>query len=591
MPEERVQRRLAAILAADVVGYSRLIRVDEEGTLARLRALRSEIIDPKIAKHNGRIVKLMGDGMLAEFASVVDAVRNAIEVQQSVTEREASVSEDRRIVFRVGINLGDVVVDGDDIHGDGVNVAARLEGMANPGGICVSGAVHDQVRDRIDVAFEDLGEQQIKNIDRPIRAWQWSPSASATAHEATAKAKPSQRTDTPAIAVLPFDNMSGDPAQEYFSDGITEEIITALSRIRWFLVIARNTTFTFKGLAVDVKTVAKELGVSYVLEGSVRKAADQVRVTVQLIDGTTGNHLWAERYDRSLTDIFALQDEIAENVVGAAEPEIAQAELDRRRSKKPENMHAWDIYLRGKSQIQLDSRESVADGIRQLRTAIDMEPELARAHAMLATAYGRQLILGYAEDRRLAQELSMQAGSRAVALDRNDADCHVGLAMGLRAAREFDEAISALKTAIELNPSHAFAHSTLGVLLGISGRAEDAMEHHRAALRLSPRDPDLATFLGRYANSCVHARQYEEAVELGKRAIRHSGGYPWLIFLETATALSHLGRVQEARGIVDRMKEVRPDATIETVRNSLVFSRPQDEEHYLDGLRKAGMPE
>ena len=304
-----MERRLAAIMVTDVVGYSRLIRSDEEGTLAALKALRTDLIDPKIAEHHGRVVKLMGDGMLAEFASAVDAVRAAVEAQRAVAERNADLPEDKRIAFRVGINLGDVVVDGDDIHGDGVNVAARLEGLAEAGGICISGGVYDQVRDRIDFPFEDLGEHQVKNIDRPVRVWRWVTDGVAAAGTASAD-KPLPLPDKPSIAVLAFDNLSGDPDQEYFADGIAEDIITALSKFRWFFVIDRNSSFTYKGKSVDVKQVAEELGVRYVLEGSVRKAGSRVRISAQLIDAATGNHVWAERYDRELADIFDLQDEM-----------------------------------------------------------------------------------------------------------------------------------------------------------------------------------------------------------------------------------------------------------------------------------------
>ena len=310
-----MERRLAAILAADVVGYSRLIRADEEGTIAALKALRADLIDPKLAEHNGRIVKLMGDGMLVEFASVVDAVRAAVETQEAVTEHNADLPENKRIEFRVGVNLGDVVIDGDDIHGDGVNVAARLENHAEPGGICVSGKVYEEVRDRTELPFEDLGEQEFKNIDRPVRVWRWVADGSAAVVSRQAD-EPLPLPDKPSIAVLPFTNMSGDPEQEYFSDGITEDIITNLSRFRDLFVIARNSTFAYKGKAVKIQDVSRELGVSYVLEGSVQRSSDRVRITAQLIDGHTGGHLWSERYDRQLDDIFEVQDEVVERIVG-----------------------------------------------------------------------------------------------------------------------------------------------------------------------------------------------------------------------------------------------------------------------------------
>ncbi len=331
-----MERRLAAILASDVVGYSRLIRADEEGTLAALKDLRAELIDPTLAEHNGRIVKLMGDGMLAEFASVVDAVRAAVETQRAVAERNADIQEEKRIEFRVGINLGDVVIDGDDIQGDGINVAARLEGMAEPGGICVSGMVYEGVRDRIDIPFVDMGEQEVKNIDRPVRVWRWIAEAEVTVSVSAEAEEPLALPDKPSIAVLPFTNMSGDPEQEYFADGIAEDIITALSYISGLFVVARNSTFAYKGCSSDVRRIARELGAGYLVEGSVRKAGHRVRITAQLIDGATGGHLWAERYDRDLEDIFALQDEVTGTIAARIEPELGAVERQRAERKPTE---------------------------------------------------------------------------------------------------------------------------------------------------------------------------------------------------------------------------------------------------------------
>ncbi|MHC4611210.1 MAG: adenylate/guanylate cyclase domain-containing protein, partial [Planctomycetota bacterium] len=398
MPKN-VQRRLAAILAADVVGYSRLIRADEEGTLAALKILHKDLIDPKIAEHHGRVVKLMGDGMLAEFGSVVDAVRAAAEVQHAIAERNANLPEEQRMVFRVGINLGDVVIDGDDIHGDGINVAARLEGLAAPGGICISAAVYDQVRDRLELAFEDLGEQEVKNIDRPVRVWRWTTDASVTTGGLATADKQLSLPDKPSIAVLSFVNMSGDPEQEFFSDGMAEEIITALSRYRWFFVIARNSSFTYKGRAVDVTQVGQELGVRYVLEGSVRKAGNRVRVTAQLIDATTGNHIWAERYDRELDDIFALQDEITETIVAAVEPELGVVERERARRKRPENLGAWGSYQRGLWHLLGDpTRDALAEARRLFQHACELDPEFAAAYADLAWTHTIDITLGLTDD-------------------------------------------------------------------------------------------------------------------------------------------------------------------------------------------------
>src|SRR5713101_4624635 len=388
----RVERRLAAILAADVAGYSRLIEDDEEGTLGRLKALRAETIDPKIAGHKGRIVKTTGDGLLVEFASVVDALRCAAEMQAAMAESNVPLPQDRRIQFRIGINVGDIVVEDGDIFGDGVNVAARLEGLAEPGGICVSARVQEDAAGRLDLAFEDMGEQALKNIARPVRAYRVR---LATA-EKTSTNSPVETTptlalpDKPSIAVLPFQNMSGDPEQEYFADGMVEEIITALSRIRWLFVIARNSSFTYKGQAVDVKEVGRELGVRYVLEGSVRKSGNRIRVTAQLVEAATGNHVWAERYDRDLADIFAVQDEITERVVAAIEPELYAAENIRSQRKAPESLDAWECVIRALSLIGQGTRDENTEAEALCRRAIAIAPGYGGAHSLLAWALLRR---------------------------------------------------------------------------------------------------------------------------------------------------------------------------------------------------------
>jgi adenylate cyclase len=394
-----MERRLTAIMAADVVGYARLIRADEEGTIAALEALRSNFIEPTIAAYRGRIAKLMGDGMLVEFASVVDAVRAAVETQRRVSERNAGFPPERRIELRIGINLGDVIIDGDDIQGDGVNVAARLEGLAEPGGICFSGMVYQSVCDRTDVRFEDMGERAVKNIDRPVRVWRWVAEAPPLVHEHRAPIKALSLPDKPSIAVLPFDNMSGDPEQEYFADGVIEDIITALSKFRWFFVIARNSTFVYKDHAVYVKEVGRESGVRYVLEGSVRKAANRVRITAQLIEAETGNHVWAERYDRRLEDIFELQDEITSTIVAAVEPELAGSERERAMRKPTENLGAWDLFQRGLALMWRQDRASVSTGIELIRQALELDPSSGRAKGHLAFGAFCLLVYEWADDR------------------------------------------------------------------------------------------------------------------------------------------------------------------------------------------------
>ena len=393
MAAERVERRLAAILAADMVGYSRLMEADEAETIARQKALRKELIDPKIAEHNGRIVKTTGDGVLVEFASVVDATECAVAIQRAIVEREADVPEERRIQYRVGINLGDIVIDGDDILGDGVNIAARLEGLAEPGGICVSGNVHEQLAGKIVLDFEDLGEQRVKNIKKPVRVYR------VRLDGRGADMGPAlELPDKPSIAVLPFENMSGDPEQEYFSDGIAEDIITGLSRNRGVFVIARNSTFTYKGAAVDARQVARELGVRYVLEGSVRKAGSRVRITAQLVDAATGNHVWAERYDRELEDIFAVQDDITQNIVAAIGPELVSAEIQRARRKDPKRLDAWDCTMRATWHFARVTREDMEEARRLALKAIELDPGAAPAFSVLAITHVRGAVNGWKVD-------------------------------------------------------------------------------------------------------------------------------------------------------------------------------------------------
>ena len=464
---------------------------------------RAELWDPAIASHGGRVVGTAGDSLMIEYSSVVAAVEASIAVQEGIVERNAALPEDRRMLPRIGINIGEVIIDGDDIFGDGVNVAARLQEIATAGGIAMSGKAHEEVADKLEAKFADDGPRAVKNIARPIQVWRWPPDAVAIG------AGPLPLPDKPSIAMLPFDNLSDDPEQAYFADGVTEDIITALSRIRRFFVIARNTAFTYQNQGVDVQAVARELGVRYILEGSVRKAGNRIRVTAQLIDGANGQQLWAERYDRDLQDIFDLQDEITETVVGAIEPEVAQAELDRTKAKRPENLDAWDLCLRARVQVYLFTQEAVEEAVSLCRRAIERDSNLARAHSTLALAYQRQLLLNYAKDREAVRQSVRRTAQRAVSLDREDAEGHTVLGLALWNAGEADEAMSVLNTAVALNPSHAFAQSTVGLALGTSSDPERAMEFHDTAIRLSPRDPQLAIFLSRHANSCINMGKYE----------------------------------------------------------------------------------
>jgi len=413
---ERVERRLTAILAADVAGYSRLTGFDEEGTHARLQDHLRSLVDPKIAEHRGRVVKNTGDGMLAEFGSVVDAVRCAVDVQRGMLERNANVPQEKRIEFRIGINVGDIILDRGDIFGDGVNVAARLEGVAEPGGICVSGRVLEDVQGKLDIAFEDAGEQQLKNIVRPVRVYRVRPGGAAATTRFSLPLP-----DKPSIAVLPFENMSGDPEQEYFADGIVEEIITALSRFRQLFVIARNSSFTYKGRAVNVKQVGCELGVRYVLEGGVRKAVDRVRITAQLVDALTGAHLWADRFDGALKDIFELQDKVTESVVGAIAPRLEQAEIERSKRKPTESLDAYDYYLRGMASIYQWTRESTSKALSLFYRAIELDPDFALAYAAAAMCYNQRKNNNWMIDRPSEIAETARLARRAVRLGKDDA--------------------------------------------------------------------------------------------------------------------------------------------------------------------------
>src|SRR5262244_539039 len=500
MAEERVERRLTAVLAADVAGYSRLMGADEEGTLAVLKTLRREVADPKIREHRGRIVNTTGDGLLCEFASVVDAVRCAIEVQREMAARNAGVQAERRIEFRIGINLSDIIIDDNDIFGDGVNIAARLEALAEPGGICVSRMVRDQVRDKLAISFEDMGDQQVKNIARPVRAYRAVLAERAERPSILSDiTAPRPLPERPTIAVLPFNNVSGDPEQDYFVDGITEDIITALSKWRWFLVIARNSTFAYKGKPVDLKEVGRDLGVRYVLEGSMRRAGQRVRISSQLIDIATGTHLWAERYDRNLTDIFAVQDDITSRVAAAIEPALSRAESQRVIAKRPERMGAWDYCQRGFWHAHRGTRGDGETAYGLFERALALDPNLADAHLGLARALIVQWNYGSVEDFAPFVRQARESALRAAALDRENPQVQYVLAQTGLWAGDVRAAIEHASHAIELNENFALGHFYLGIALSLDGRHEEALEAIDTGWRLSPRDPRASTWLANKA--------------------------------------------------------------------------------------------
>jgi adenylate cyclase len=586
MTEERVQRRLAAILAADVAGYSRLMGVDEEGTLSALKELRRELADPKIKEHRGRIVKTTGDGLLVEFASVVDAVRCAVEVQYEMAERNAGMPEEQRIQFRIGINLGDIIKDGRDIHGDGVNIAARLEALAEPGGICVNRVVRDQVRDKLDFAFEDAGEQRVKNIARPLRVYRIRPGRSAGDTMGAAQA-PLALPDKPSVAVLPFTNMSGDAEQEFVSDGIAEDVITALSRYPSLFVIARNSSFTYKGRAVDVKQVGRELGVRYVLEGSVRKAGNRIRVTAQLVEAGTGNHVWADRYDRDLADIFAVQDEITEAVTISIAPAIADAELQRAVRKPPDSLDAWAAYQRGLWHLSEASPDDNTIAQKFFRQAIDLDPTFAGGYSGLALAQLQAAAvyqkLGLLEAQSSAEALAR----RAVALDGADAEARSCLGWALQARGELQGALSEIERALGMSPNLAVAHGQRGATLIFAGRPKEGLAAVQTSIRLDPRDPFSAIRLLHIACGLYFSREYEEAIEAAKQLIRSYPDFP-MIYRWPAAALGQLGRTAEAKEALDKAVSLAPAAFDMYVRKRVPWFRPEDHAHLVEGLRKAG---
>jgi adenylate cyclase len=586
MAEARVQRRLAAILAADVAGYSRLMGADEEGTLAALKKLRRELADPKIKEHRGRIVKTTGDGLLVEFASVVDAVRCAVEVQQEMAERNVGVPEEQRIQFRIGINLGDIIKDGRDIYGDGVNVAARLEALAEPGGICVNRVVRDQVRDKLDFAFEDAGEQRVKNIARPLRVYHVRPGQLAD-EEMSAAQPPLALPDKPSLAVLPFTNMSGDPEQEFVSDGIAEDVISALSHYPSLFVIARNSTFTYKGRAVDVKQVGRELGVRYVLEGGVRKAGNRIRVTAQLIEAETGNHVWANRYDRDLADIFAVQDEITHALTTALTPAIADAELRRAIRKPPESLDAWAAYQRGLWHLSKANSEDDTIAQNFFRQAIDLDPTFAPGYSALALAQLQAAAIYQKLSLAEAQSSAEALARRAVSLDGADAEARSCLGWALQARGELDGALVEIERALAMSPNLAVAHWQRGATLIFSGQPMKGLDALETCIRLDPRDPFMAVRLLHIACGLYFAREYEGVIEAAKRLIRSYPDFP-MIYRWPAAALGQLGRAAEAREWLEKAISYAPAAFKMYVHNRVPWFRPEDHAHLVEGLRKAG---
>jgi TolB-like protein/class 3 adenylate cyclase len=628
--DEGVERRLAAILAADVVGYSRLMEADEAGTHARLKALRNDLIDPAIARHKGRIVKLTGDGALVEFPSAVGAVLAAAAIQRAVAEHEADRPGDERLTFRIGINLGDVIIERDDIYGDGVNVAARLEGLAEPGGICVARTVYNQVKGKVDFGFAPAGEHRVKNISEPVTVyralldgarwqpvrhsaswrrgmigaaaaallliiggavWTFYPRPESPAQVASDPSEPLKLPSKPSIAVLPFANLSDDAEQEYFVDGLVNDIITDLSKFSTLFVIAGNSTFQYKDRAVNVRDVARDLGVRYVLEGSVQRADDILRVNAQLIDATTGTHVWAERYDRPAEDFFAVQNDIARNVVGIIYPlaegrgKLQKAELERISRTPTENLEAYDYFLQGVVYMDRFTREDNARSREMFEKAIELDPGYARAITKKTWTYLQEYWNGWTEVPDEVLKKAMEEASRAIAVDPNEPLAHYALASVYLMQKRHDLAISEFQRAYELSPNDATLINEYGWGLTWAGRAEEGIPLMQEAMRLNPYYPEW--YLTSLADGYFVAARYEEMI-----ATLEKVSQPWSAsHRRLMVGYAHLGRLEDARAVLAKYRALEPQASIELLAKTLPFKRKDDLDRFLDGLRKAGLPE
>ena len=586
MAENGVQHRLTVIVSADVVGYARLTEADEAGTRAALNAHRHELIDGKLAEHHGRLVSTAGDSLLVEFQSVVEAVTCAVEVQRAMTERNVDIPENRRIIFRIGINLGEVIVEGEDIHGDGVNVAARLQALAEPGGICVSGKVFEETRHRLDATFEDLGEQTVKNIARPITAYAVRESRQKPDRlggDSDALALPSK----PSIAVLPFDNMSGDPEQAYFADGIADDIITGLSRFRDLFVIARNSSFTYKGGAVDINHVGRELGVRYVLEGGVRKAGNRVRITAQLVEAESGSHLWAEKYDGNLADIFDLQDEITASVVGAIQSSVTTAEMERARRKRPENLDAYEWCMKGWShEVQFD-RTNIFEAKKCFLKAIELDARLARAHTGLAHSFFWEAALGWSESYEKAMAEAKSHMQTAVTIDPSDAEAHTWLSTVFLIAHNLDAALAEIELAVELSPNYAHARGMRAAVYCYSGRPQEGVDEAKLALRLSPRDDFRFMFLHELVQCQNTVGDFAGAAQTATQMVTLRPDYLYGHF-HLAISRAQLGQPARAQTAVNEMMRLNPNIDYAFVDSVAPYKDSDDLKTLVEGLRKAG---
>jgi adenylate cyclase len=590
---EPVERRLAAVLAADIAGYSRLMGRDEERTLANLKSFRKTLVDPAIAAHRGRIVKTTGDGMLVEFASAVDAARCAVEVQRSMAAQNADVPQDLRIEFRIGIHVGDIIIDDNDIFGDGVNIAARLEGIAEPGGICISDDAHRQVRGKVDIGFDDIGDQTLKNIAEPMRAWRIR-----LAGEDTSAIRPDSTPirvqdlalpDKPSIVVLPFDNMSAEPGQDYLADGIVEAITAALSCIRSFFVIARSSAFTYKGRATNARDIGKELGVAYLLEGSVQKAGNRLRIIVQLIETEGGAHVWSSRFDGAVDDFFDLEDRITEQVAGALQPSIRIAEIERSRRKRPQDLSSYDFTMRAMPHVWALEKDESGKALELLEKALAIDPAYPLALSLAGWCHAQRSVYNWAEDIAVSHAMARSLAERAAEMSGDDPVILAVLGAVHTFLRNHGTARVLLERAVTLDPNAAWAWSRLGWLENYADRPQKAIENFERALRLSPIDPmNFNNYVG-IGSAHEIAEEYDKAAAFYRRALEERPNASW-IYRNLAPVLSGAGRVEEAKQAFAEMMRSYPDLTVAKFKRAMVFSAPTLD-RMAENLRKLGLPE
>src|SRR3954447_22155491 len=593
MTGDRMERRLAAVLAADIAGYSRLMGVDEERTLEQLKLLRNTLVDPGIGRQRGRIVKTTGDGMLVEFASAVDAARCAADIQREMAQHNASVSTELRIEFRIGIHVGDILIDNNDIFGDGVNIAARLEGIAEPGGICVSDDAYRQIRGKIDVAFDDIGEQTLKNIAEPMRAWRvrlWDDDRAAAASKLSSKKEQNlPLPDKPSIVVLPFDNMSAEPDQDYLADGIVEAITAALSCIRSFFVIARSSAFTYKGRATNARDIGKELGVAYLLEGSVQKAGSRLRIIVQLIATDTGAHVWSSRFDGAVDEFFDLQDRITEQVAGALQPSIRIAEIERSRRKRPQDLGSYDFTMRAMPHVWALEKEESAKALDLLERALAIDPEYPLALSLAGWCHAQRSVYNWTEDVAVSQAMARSLAERAAAMSGGDPIILAVLGAVHTFVRNYGTARTLLERAVTLDPNAAWAWSRLGWLENYADQPRKGIANFERALRLSPIDPmNFNNYVG-MGSAHEIAQEYDEAAAYYRRALEERPNANW-IYRNLASVLSGAGRIDEAKQAFAELMHRYPDLTVAKYKEAMVFS-PAVLSRMAENLRKLGLPD